>query len=300
MAALTAGTKFPTTLVTEMFDKTKGHSALARLSGQTPISFAGNTVFVFSVDGEASVVGEGGAKPAGSTTINTVEIRPLKVVYQSRVTDEFLKCSDEKRLEHLRNHAEGFAKKIGRAIDIIGIHGLDPASKQPIAALATKCFDGAVTNKETYNADAPDDNLDNATALIRDNDGTVTGMALAPAFGSAMGKMKANGTTGVYLYPEYRFGGNPERFAGLRSDVNNTVSFNNSDDMAIIGDFENAFKWGFAEDVTFEVIEYGDPDGAGRDLKRYNEVLLRSEAYIGFGILDADAFAIVEGGTVSA
>lgn len=298
--ALQAGTLFPSELVREMFDKTKGHSALAKLSGQTPISFSGNTVFVFSVDGEASVVGEGNAKPAGSTTITPVEIRPLKIVYQSRVTDEFLKCSDEKRIEHLRNHAEGFAKKIGRAIDIIGFHGIDPATKQPIAALADKCFDGVVTNTESYDATAPDDNLDDAVALIRDKDGTVTGMALAPAFASAMGKMKSNGTTGTYLYPEFRFGRNPESFDGLGSDVNNTLTYNDSGDMAIVGDFANAFKWGFAEDVRFEVIEYGDPDGAGRDLKRYNEVLLRSEAYIGFGILDKDAFAIITDEVVSA
>lgn len=295
MSALTQGTKFPAELVREMFDKTKGHSALAKLSGATPISFSGNTVFVFSVDGEASVVGEGGAKPAGSTTVTPVVIKPIKLVYQSRVTDEFLKCADEKRLEHLRNHAEGFAKKIGRAIDIVGLHGVDPASKQTISALADKCFDGVVTNKVSYNSSKPDENLDDAVALIED--GGVTGIALAPAFASAMGKMK---TTNGYLYPEYRFGRNPENFEGLASDVNSTVDFNNGDDMAIVGDFANAFKWGFAEDVNFEVIEYGDPDGAGRDLKRYNEVLLRSEAYIGFGILDKDAFAIVTDGTVSA
>jgi HK97 family phage major capsid protein len=123
-------------------------------------------------------------------------------------------------------------------------------------------------------------------------------MAAAPDFASALGKMKTDG--GVYLYPEYRLGRNPETFDGLGSDVNSTVSFGGSDDKAIIGDFENAFKWGFAEDVTFEVIEFGDPDGTGRDLKAYNEVLLRSEAYIGFGILDADSFAIVTDGAVSA
>lgn len=296
MATLTQGTKFPAELVREMFDKTKGHSALAKLSGQTPISFSGNTVFVFSVDGEASVVGEGGAKPAGSTTVTPVVIKPLKIVYQSRVTDEFLKCADEKRLEHLRNHAEGFAKKIGRAIDIVAMHGVDPASKQAIAGL--KSFDSEVTNKVTYDASKPDENLDDAVALIQADDGSVTGVALAPAFASAMGKVKTS--AGAYLYPEYRFGRNPETFEGLGSDVNGTVAFNDSNDKAIVGDFANAFKWGFAEDVNFEVIEYGDPDGAGRDLKRYNEVLLRSEAYIGFGILDKDSFAIVGNSAVSA
>lgn len=294
MAVLTAGTKFPQELVTEMFDKTKGHSALAKLSGQTPIAFSGNTVFTFSVDSEASVVGEGAQKPAGGTTIEPVVIKPIKLVYQSRVTDEFLKCADEKRLEHLRNHAEGFAKKIGRAIDITAFHGVNPATGLAVAELANKSFDALVTNTVTYDATAPDDNLDEAVEDIQTDDGTITGIAMNPDFASALGKMKTDG--GVYLYPEFRLGRNPESFEGLGSDVNGTVGFNNSDDKAIIGDFANAFKWGFAEDVTFEVIEYGDPDGTGRDLKAYNEVLLRSEAYIGFGILDADSFAIVKAG----
>lgn len=300
MATMTAGTNFPSELVREMFDKTKGHSSLAKLSGSRPIPFAGTTTFVFSIDGEASVVGEGAKKPAGSAGYTPVEIRPLKVIYQARVSDEFLHCADEKRMEHLRNFAEGFSKKIGRAIDIIGFHGVDPKTGATISALADKCFDGVVTNKVTYNASAPDDNLDTAIAGIRDKDGTVTGIALSPAFASAMGKMKVNGQNGAYTYPEYRFGANPERFAGLGSDVNNTVVFGDSDDRAIVGDFANAFRWGFAEDVTFEVIEYGDPDDTGKDLKAYNEVLLRSEAYIGFGILDKDAFAIIEDTVVSA
>ena len=42
-----------------------------------------------------------------------------------------------------------------------------------------------------------------------------------------------------------------------------------------------------------EVIQYGDPDGQG-DLKRTNEVVLRAEAYIGWGILNADSFALVQ------
>ena len=54
-----AGTSFPTELVNEMFDAVQGHSALAKLSAQKPIPFNGETVFTFSLGGEASIVGEG-------------------------------------------------------------------------------------------------------------------------------------------------------------------------------------------------------------------------------------------------
>ena len=83
----------------------------------------------------------------------------------------------------------------------------------------------------------------------------------------------------------------------MQSDVNKTLSTVASGakkDHAIVGDFENAFKWGYAENIPLEIIEYGDPDGAGRDLKRYREVCLRTEVYVGWGILDEESFARVE------
>ena len=105
-----------------------------------------------------------------------------------------------------------------------------------------------------------------------------------------MGKVTANG---IPQYPEFRFGGKPDTFAGYDIDINNTVAFGGSNDMAIIGDFRSAFRWGYAKNMTFEVIEYGNPDGGEYDLKQANEVCLRSEAYVGWGILDEDAFAVI-------
>ena len=34
-----------------------------------------------------------------------------------------------------------------------------------------------------------------------------------------------------------------------------------------------------------EIIQYGDPDNSGKDLKGYNQIYIRAEAYIGWGIL---------------
>ncbi len=48
---------------------------------------------------------------------------------------------------------------------------------------------------------------------------------------------------------------------------------------------------GYAKEVPMEIIKYGDPDNTGRDLKGYNQVYIRCEAYIGWGIMDADSFA---------
>lgn len=284
----TTGTLFKPQLVTEMFNKVKGHSTLAKLSGGEAIPFAGIDVFTFSMDGEAAIVGEGGEKPAGNAAFGTVTIKPIKFVYQHRLTDEFVKMSEEKQLPYLDAFSDGFAKKMARALDIAAIHGVNPAENAASSLVGSNCFDTAVTTTITFDASAPDENIDSATAPIQTADGIVTGIAMAPAFGSALGAMKTTDSN-LSIYPEFRFGANPGIFGSMTCDINNTVSFGNSLDRAIVGDFANAFRWGYAENVTFKVIEYGDPDGLG-DLQRKNQIVLRAECFIGWGILDPASF----------
>ena len=290
-----AGTNFPTALVAEMFNTVQGHSALAKLSGGRPIPFNGETTMVFSMNGEASIVGEGANKPAGDASVTPKTIRPVKFVYQHRVSDEFVYASEEGRLNYLQTFADGFAKKIARGLDIAAMHGINPADLANASFKATNSFDGQVTNTVTYAAANIDANIDAAIAMITANGREVNGLALSPTAGSALAALKVNG---VAQFPEFRFGQNPDAFYGMGSDVNGTVSVTGSatgseTDHVIVGDFANAFKWGYAKDIPLEVIDYGDPDGQG-DLKRTNEVVLRAEAFIGWGILDAASFARVK------
>jgi HK97 family phage major capsid protein len=292
----TSGTLFKPELVTELFNKVKGHSSLAKLCGGSPMPFAGTDTFVFTMDGEAAIVGEGAQKPAGDAAFTPVTIKPIKFVYQHRVTDEFIRLSEEKQIPYLRAYADGFAKKIARGMDIAAMHGVNPATGSSSAIVGTNSFQGTVTDAGhiiTYNSSTPDDNIDAAVGAVQTSDGIVTGIAMAPAMGAAIGAMKMT-DSGAAMYPEFRFGGNPAAFGALASDINSTVAFGANQKLrAIVGDFANAFKWGYAENITLEVIQYGDPDGQG-DLKRTNEIVLRSEAYIGWGILDANSFALIK------
>ncbi len=296
MATITTSTNlFPEKLIPEIFTKVNGHSALAKLSGQSPIRFAGTEQFVFTMDGEASIVGEGANKPAGEAEFTPVSITPIKFVYQHRLTDEFVRMSEEAQIPYLQAFADGFAKKIARGLDIAAFHGIDPASKTSVASLATKNFDGALATdyEVAYTAAAPDNDIDTAVQAIVGDDGVVNGIAMSPVFAAAMGAMKDETGSNRSLYPEFRFGQNPAAFAGMGVDVNSTVSYNTADDMALVGDFQNAFKWGYAANIPMELIEYGDPDGQG-DLKRTNQIVLRAEAYIGWGILDAASFRLIK------
>lgn len=294
--SLKAGTLFKPELVKELISKVQGKSVLAKLSAQTPIPFNGTEQFIFNLEGNAQIVGEGEQKSAGKATLTSKVIKPIKFVYQARITDEFKYASEEKQIQYLQSFSDGFAKKIAEAFDIAALHGLEPKSMTDASFRATNSFDGQITaNVVTYDEATFDDNIEAAVQQVTAKGGTVTGIAISPVGGQALAKIKD--TNKNPLYPEFRFGQNPNSFYGMASDINKNLTVTGGTaetDHAIVGDFQNMFKWGYAENIPLEIIEYGDPDGAGRDLKAYNEICLRAEAFIGWGILDTDAFARVK------
>ncbi|MDN3290894.1 phage major capsid protein [Streptococcus sp.] len=293
--AMKAGTLFKPELVKELISKVQGRSVLAKLSSQTPIPFNGVEQFIFNLEGNAQIVGEGEQKQAGKAKITSKVIKPLKFVYQARITDEFKYASEEKQMNFLSAYMDGFAKKIAEAFDLAALHGLEPKTMTDASFRATNSFDGLITgNIVNYDEAHIDDNIDAAVQTIVAKGGEVTGIALSPTAGQNLAKIKVNG---VVQYPEFRFGQNPDSFYGMKSDINKNLTVTGGTaetDHAIVGDFQNRFKWGYAENIPMEIIEFGDPDGAGRDLKAYNEICLRAEAFIGWGILDEEAFARVK------
>ena len=282
------GGYMPTTLVREMFQAVQGHSALAKLSPAKPMSFNGITEFVFDMDTEADIVAENGAKTEGGGTATAVKIVPVKFEYGMRASDEFIKGSEEYQLDVLERFIEGASRKFARGLDIGAMHGLNPRTGSASAVVGANNFDSKVSNTDTYDGSAPDGNLDTLVALI---DQPINGVAMGPTFASAMASLKANG---VPQYPEFRFGAIPESFYGMGVDVNSTVEFGQVD-YALIGNYD-AFRWGYGQQVELEVIRFGDPDNTGVDLRGQNQVYLRAEAYIGWGILDPDAFGLVTAG----
>lgn len=277
------GTMFPADVVKDIYSAAKGHSTLAKLAKRMPVSFSGNDIFTFNLDGEVNIVGEGEDKPAGSADIKPVSIKPLKVIYQHRLSDEFLRASEEKQLKMLEEFKEGFGMKIASGLDIMAFHGVNPATLEASPNIGENHMD--TVQSANLTAGKPEDALEAAVALLGDND--VTGYALSRSMGSELGKYKENG---VSQYPEYKLGGNPGVLGKTPADVNSTVSKGNANAMAYMGDFANAFRWGYADMVPFEIITTGDPDGLG-DLKRKNQICLRAEAWIGWGILNKAAFS---------
>lgn len=291
---LTKGTTLPTQIVEEMFNAVTGKSSLAKLSGQKPIPFNGTTEFVFALDKEIDIVAENGAKSNGGATVTAKTIRPIKFEYGVRVSDEYLYGTEEYRMDVLRQFAEGAAKKAARGFDIAAMHGFNPRTGTTSAVVNGEDFDHIATaNTVTYAAASADANIDAALAMLQDVD--ATGIAISPAMRNAIAALTVNGAR---KYPEFAFGAQPTTLGAMVLDTNSTVSFGNTQsagDHAIMGDFENAFRWGYAKEIPLEVIQYGNPDNdaTAGDLKGHNQVYLRAEFYIGWAILDGSRFARV-------
>lgn len=291
--ATSRGSLFDPKLVSDLMSKVKGKSSLAVLSGQTPIPFNGMKEMTFSFDNEIDIVAENGAKSEGGITVEPITIVPIKFEYGARVSDEFLYATEEEQLNTLAAFNDGFAKKVAKGLDLAAMHGVNPRTGSASAVVGTNNFDSAVSNTVNYNSSTPDDNLEDAIALVQGGDGDVTGMALATSFATAMSQVKANG---ISQYPEFKFGANPGSLGGMPLDVNRTVQ-TGSVDRAIVGDFVNAFKWGYSKEIPMEIIQYGDPDNSGSDLKGHNQIYIRAEVYLGWGILAPEYFARVVAAT---
>lgn len=282
--------EFDPVLVTDLISKVSGSSSLAKLSGQTPIPFNGLKEFTFSMDNEVDIVAENGKKSEGGISIDPKSIVPIKFEYGARVSDEFLYSTEEAQLDILKAFNDGFAKKVARGLDLAAFHGVNPRTGKASTVVGDNNFDSLVTQTVEYASATPDENIEDAVALVHGSNGDVSGMAFATTFASALAKMKANG---ISQYPEFKFGANPGSLGGMPVDVNRTVSDASSTDRAIVGDFASAFKWGYSKQIPLEIIKYGDPDNSGKDLKGYNQVYIRAEVYLGWGILVPTYFARV-------
>ena len=288
---LERGTLFDPVLVTDLVNKVQGKSSLAVLSKQKPIPFNGEKEFVFTMDSEIDVVAESGKKSHGGVSLEPRTIVPIKVEYGARVSDEFMEADKEARIGILKAFNDGFAKKLARGLDLMAFHGVNPRTGVASAVIGNNNFDAAVDQTVEAPLGISDANgvIETAIAMTEGAGGDITGMALSPSMRSALAKQKDQ--QGNPMFADLAWGNSPGTINGLPVEVNKTVSDMSAAARAYIGDFESGFKWGYAKNIPMKVIEYGDPDNSGNDLQGYNQVYIRAEAFLGWGVLDPEAFA---------
>ena len=153
---------------------------------------------------------------------------------------------------------------------------------------ASSWFDNGIQKMTRDAKKDMDATIEDAIALVQGADYDVTGIAMAPAVRSELAAITNNGAK---IYPQLAWGSAPGMINGLPVQVNSTVA-NKGLDLFVAGDFATNFKWGYAKQIPIEVIQYGDPDNTGVDLKGSNQVALRGEAYMGWTIFQPEAFAL--------
>lgn len=293
-------TLFDPELVKDLITKVAGKSSIVKLANQEPVAFNGNKYFIFTMDDEVNLVAESAAKARGAMAVAPKTVIPVKIEYGARVSDEFMYGAEELKLDILRQFNEGYAKKVARGIDIMAFHRMNPRTATVSTLIdSANAFDTAIAsaNKVEFDETAvngANEAIEDAAALIAEY-ADLTGVAMSRAFARELAKTTNDAEgKGARMYPELRWGGNPGSLNGTPIDVNSTVSFGESDDKAIVGDFQNFFRWGIAKEIPLEVIQYGNPDNSEEgDLKGHNQVYLRAETYVGFAIMDPAAFAMV-------
>lgn len=294
MALDTTKVKLPASVVTEISGKVKDTSTIAALSPARPKIFNDENYMVFNSTSEGEVVAEGAKKGSYENDIDTIVGKRFKVVTTTRVSSELQWADEDNQLEIINAIQEDQTAAIGRVLDYVVYHGFNPKPKQALSG-----FTGLVSDSSVNTVTATDDpsaDIDNMVdALI---DYGISGIALSRLFASALRKLRVP-ATGMRLYPEIPLNLNVGDLDGIPAATSNTVNGRlitpDTGVRSIMGDF-NMIKWGMVRDMWSEVIEYGDPDGTGNDLKAYNQIAFRTEAVMSYAVLEPAAFAVLKEG----
>ena len=126
----------------------------------------------------------------------------------------------------------------------------------------------------------------------------VNGIALSKTRAAQLRKLRVP-STGMRLYPEIPINLQVGNLDGIPAATSGTVNGRlitpDTKVLAFLGDF-SLIKWGMVRDITSEIIEYGDPDNTGKDLKGYNQIAYRTEALYSYAILDPKGIAVLKAG----
>lgn len=291
-AALTSNITLPKQVVTELSGKIAGESVIASLCPSKPKLFADESHIVFNHSAEGDVVAEGAQKSSYTQSFTPVAGKRIKVVTTTRVSDELVWADEDNKLEIIDNILEDQAGAIGRALDYVVFHALNPKSGTAAAgytALTAGCEQVTATDDISADIDSMVDKLINYN---------INGLGLSRGTAAEMRKLRY-AASGLRMYPEIGINLTPGNVEGIPTVVSNTVdgvlASSPTKVKAIMGDF-NQIKWGIVRDMASELIQYGDPDQSGVDLKAHNQVAYRTEAVLSYAVLDDHAFAVLKQG----
>ena len=297
MAAVVSSTDLilPSNIANGIVEKTKTGSTVAALSGQDPQRFGETTIVTFDDDLTAEFVEESGAKGSDDAKPASVKAVPHKAVVQFRTSDEFKWADEEYQLGILNKFQEKCSRALARALDLGLYYRTSPRTGAEITAWTN--YLNSTTKRVEVGAQA-DMDFEAAAGLIIGAGYGVNGVAFDPKHAWTLST--ARYADGRKKFPELGLGAGISSFEGVNAAVSSTVSGKAKDGdatdnkvRAIMGDFQGGIRWGVQRTIPFRMLEFGDPDNAGRDLAGHNEVLFRAEVVYAWYV-DADRFAVLE------
>lgn len=292
MALQTDKVLLPKEVATVITKKAKDTSTIAALSPSEPQLFLDKEYMVFSGNAEAEVIAEGEQKSSYEETLSPVVGKRFKVQTTTRVSDELRFADDDARLEIISKIQADQAAALGRVLDYVVYHAFDPKKKTTLAGF-TKLSDTAAQVTATNDRVADIDAL--AEAVNDEYD--INGIAMSKTMTNELRRIRIKDTM-QRLYPEIPLNLKVGSLDGIPASTSGTVNGRLITDtptnvLAFLGDF-SLIKWGMVRDIWSEIIEYGDPDGSGKDLKGYNQIAYRTEAIYSYAILDPKGIAVLK------
>lgn len=290
MAMDTTKIKLPAEVTRAIINKVGNTSTIAALSPSTPQLFLNEDYVVFNGAAEAEVVAEGQTKSSYEQTASYITGKKFKVQCTTRVTEELKWADEDNRLEIISSIQEDQTKAIARALDYVIYHAIDPKSGTELTG-----YDALTANAVTV-TDSGDDiaNVDALADAV--NEYEINGVALSRTWASRLRKLRVP-ATGMRFYPEIPINLAAGTLDGIPAATSTTVdgvkATTPTKVLGIMGDY-SLIKWGMIRDIWAEVIQYGDPDQTGVDLKAHNQIAYRTEAMFSYAVLDPNAFAVLK------
>lgn len=296
MAALiSTDFQIPNNISEGIFKKAQTGSTLAKLAAARPQKFGNETSWILTAAPKAEIVGEGGEKSPTPATYAPKEVKPVKLQVTMRFSQEVQWADEDVQIGVIEDLADNAGIALGRALDLVGIHKINPLTGTVSPKVTTGLTDS--TQVATLAGGKYNEAVEAAAGLVIGNGYMPTGVAMDPTLSFGLATQKDS--TGHHLFPGLGFGMNIDEFAGMNAAVSDTVSGKNeipssspTNIIGLLGQFD-AFRWGVQRTINAHMIEYGDPDGLG-DLQRMNQIALRAEIVYGIGIMDLAAFAKIK------
>lgn len=289
-ATNTTNIKLPVEIAKDLVSKVADTSVIQTLSASSPAIFANRASILFTQDPEAEIVGESTQHSSQTVGLKPVDHIIKKLSVTVRFSNEVQWADEDSQLQIVDAIVDKSAAALGRGLDYLVFHGLNPATGMAASGL-TALTAGATVVTATADAAADLDALADAV----DPGYSISGIGLSKAYASSLRKVRVK-NTGLRMFPEIPINLNTGVVDGLAAATSNTVSGTLAKTatkvLAVMGDF-NLIKWGIVRDINIETIETGDPDGLG-DLKRLSQVAYRAEVVYSYAVIDPKGFAVLK------